>query len=211
MQATHSTISASETQKAVDPIVTDIFSKLRVMYGGKFDHMFQSKRAETTQRRISVAMMEWSEKLEGVSRPLIAYALKQLGKECEQAKRLGKEAWPPSADQFVALCKPEPVQLGLPTVREAYTAAVNRSMDLVRAFPEVGVAMMRIKRETWERGEHYSYPAFKREYQAIVERHASGERFDNQAIAALPDHSKPDAEQARKYFDEMKKAIRGKA
>lgn len=206
MQQAPSMTSASETQRQVSPMISDLFSKFRVMYGGKFERLFQSCSSETTQRRISMALMEWDEKLAKIPPALVAYGLRRLSTEIESAKQQGKESWPPVADQFAVLCKPRPLDLGMPSVDHAYTAAKMRNWNL---HPAVKAAGSRISAEDWAKGDWHCVPVFRAEYKHMVELIASGEPMpivsgDNLLKLA---HERP--EDTKDRFDLMRKALSG--
>jgi len=206
MQQAHSTNLESNAQRQVSPMIKDLFSKLRIMYGGKFDRLFQSDSAEATQRRIGLTFVEWEEKLFGIEQALVAYGLKCLGAEIECAKRKGQESWPPSADQFASLCKPRPVDLGLPTVDHAYTAAKLRNWCL---HPAVKAAASRLSAEDWEKGDSYCVPMFRAAYGRVVDLVASGGTIPAVSSDNLLQlrHERP--ENTKEQFDLMRKALKG--
>lgn len=187
--------------------VRDLFAKLRTMFPQKFERRYTARREETTRRRFLTMALEWDEKLQGIDRKMMRYGLNKLSAEVESKQREGKEAWPPSADQFAALCRVKPRDVGMPTADEAYTAAKLRSWDL---DPAIYAAAKCLTADEWRKGDWFCLPRFRKFYQEFVERKAAGCPVQYKQVSTnLLAHQKPSKEEMQKVFDGMKKAARG--
>lgn len=84
--------------------------------------------------------------------------------------------WPPSCGEFIKLCRPSAEDIGAPAPEDAYSAAAVGNWSLHplvwHAAKAVGTYELR------NHAEANTRPRFLREYDQMVKRYASGERFD---------------------------------
>lgn len=94
------------------------------------------------------------------------------------AARANPSPWLPSIGQFVAWCKGDPSQFGLPSAEQAYLDAAHKRWSahpiVYRAAVAVGVY------EVATRPEKQIKPAFIAAYEALAARVMAGEKFEGE-------------------------------
>lgn len=153
-----------------------IFARLHHIYTHKFESAYGD---ETT---LAQAKREWAFSLAGVSREQVEYAMERCKLEL---------AWPPTIAEFVRYLQPQPEDLGLPGVRDAYMEACRNShAPLQNRWSHAAVHLaardtghFRLRSES----ERTTWPAFEAAYREWVGRVASGEELVVDPPVALPE------------------------
>lgn len=133
----------------------------------------------------------------------------QVAHGVKKADRMPGDWWP-TLQSFRELCMPTPEDLGLPTASDAYKAAANsywRLHPIVwHAAQAVGVWDLRNKPEALTR------PAFKREYEKLLARAATGEVFTLQEEQRAPriERMPLSKEKKAEHIQALKAALRGR-
>ncbi len=157
-------------------LINMLFARLQLIY----THRFESAYGDETT--ITQAKREWGYSLAGCPRERIEYALERCKLEL---------AWPPTIAEFRAYLEPRPEDLGLPSTREAYLEACQKSHAPLRerwshiavhlAARNTGYFSLRSE------SERLTWPSFEKAYKEVVSRYADGEELVIDTPIALPE------------------------
>lgn len=169
-----------------------LFARLHHIY----THRFESAYGDETT--IGQAKREWAFSLAGYSRERIEYALERCKLEL---------AWPPTIAEFCRYLIPRPEDLGLPTTREAYLEACQKSHAPLQAHWS-HAAVHLAARNTGHfalrsEPERNTWPAFQKAYSDLVARVADGEELVVETAHALPE---PDLSAEERLVEQLKAA-----
>jgi hypothetical protein len=132
-----------------------------------------------------------------VPKPLFDLALMRLGAE-HQVGRASKSL--PSYGDFLALCRPRPEAVGLPTMDAAYREAVSHAMNARHRWshPAVKIAAIATGAHDLRTADGYRTAAlrkaFEAHYEQLVLQVACGEELTPPRLALAHDGSKPAAQ-----------------
>jgi hypothetical protein len=159
---------------AAQTLPTDTVSKLWRLMTEVFGYRWASAYGTTDQSGT------WSKGLAGLT-------AEDIGRGVRRVIDLGME-WPPSLPEFRKLCEPDEVDLGLPTMDQAYRAASRRDWSLhpavYHAAKIVGVWDLE------QKPEHITRPRFADAWESIIKRIRSGEMLEGPIDAPRIERSK---------------------
>lgn len=159
-------------------LVNMVFTRFKSIYGHKFESTYGDSAS------LDLARREWAYCIQGYSEPQLARALHE--------SKL-KYAWPPAIAEFVALLRPSPEELGLPSTLQAYHEACRCRQD-PRTFawthPIIfhatqAVSLWRIQHSS----EKDVWPLFEKEYNSLLDRMYKGEQFTIPDLPEIEDKS----------------------
>lgn len=153
-----------------------IFARLHHIYTHRFESAYGDETTLTQAKR------EWAFSLAGTTREQIEYALERCKLEL---------AWPPTIAEFVKYLQPEPEHLGLPSTRDAYLEACQKSHAPLQAGWSHAAVHLAARRtghfQLRSEPEKSTWPAFQSAYKEYVAQVAKGERLVVDQPAALPE------------------------
>lgn len=144
----------------------------------------------------------WKAELEQIPVRSIAHGLKKL--------KTTHPAWPPSLYEFIALCKPTAIDLGLPDFETCYQAACKSDWGHPFVFhvaKKIGTHNLRVRAESWSR------PRFEKAFDEGVQDVINGIKLEDRQVDAkmLQSPPKPSTkETAAKNIAEMRSKIKSK-
>lgn len=148
--------------------VAELFSTFRRKYGHRWRDQFEDDKA----RAVWFASLRHA----GISAPMVKKGLADLSK-------VGT-GWPPSDEEFIALCRPPS-----PSLESAIAEAVVWARDPSHEFshPAIGAAAREVG--TWQIRQLAQVrlrSEFGAAYRSMLDRHARGESLDIPLPKALP-------------------------
>lgn len=89
----------------------------------------------------------------------------------------GRE-WPPSLPKFVSMCYPDPEDIGLPSVKEAFGEALRQSRENYPRYSHSAVYHAYIQSNTWNiNSKENAFEVFEKTYLKLVRRVSQGEEL----------------------------------